>query len=75
MAKPLLPIVPLLFVSAHVSPPVPPERVTGNVSTEHHSRRVEPTTDACRVTGNIVPTKGPTPPPCESELLAADEAE
>ncbi|MBX2802169.1 MAG: hypothetical protein KTR31_31095 [Myxococcales bacterium] len=58
MARPLLPIVPLLMASSPAQPPVPSQRVTGNVSTEHHERRTQrtakPVTDACRVTGNVM---------------------
>ncbi len=57
MARPLMTIVPLLLSAASATPPVPADRVTGNVSTEHHQRRVAPPTDACRVTGNLVPSK------------------
>ena len=61
MARPLLTIVPLMLsATAAASPPVPATRVTGNVSTEHHTRR--PKIDACRVTGTSTfrNTKGPT---------------
>lgn len=65
MARPLLSIVPLLLSStAAASPPVPATRVTGNVSTEHHTRRETPRTNPCRVTGNIVRRASKAPPTC-----------
>ena len=54
MVTPLLTLVPLLLNTAAAAPPVQTGRVTGNVSTEHHTRRAQPVTDACRVTGNII---------------------
>jgi len=72
MARPLLSIVPLLLsTAAAASPPVTSTRVTGNVSTEHHTRRETPKTDPCRVTGNIVSRGAKTASVCT--LTATDD--
>ncbi|MFT5683579.1 MAG: hypothetical protein ACI8RZ_004511 [Myxococcota bacterium] len=70
MARPLLSIVPLMLGTAAAAPPLPATRVTGNVSTEHHTRREAPLTNSCRVTGNIVGRGGKSAPVC---TLTADD--